>query len=280
MQRAVDQIIAQRSLKIRVNQSILDRGRIARLHTQINQEMKIRLTKMKINKRIKALALRAKLNWLKRKRGEIVVQMGSAEMKDESMKRKVIYVEETREKTQYQKWAEQVEKKTKNRSAFSVYQLVFRQRSLKAKVMQEIIRIGEYKKYKRAMLMELRMIKLKQLVSREIKRYGEQRVRKALLVEAIQVRGNKARVCHAIRMRTHWLLNSRLRFIRQKQQYLKARDSHGQRRKYELIRERAEQRHRRQQVDRILLQSRLKEKTTRAIEMLGRQKNLEETFGH
>eukprot|EP00497_Spongosphaera_streptacantha_P002387 TRINITY_DN2992_c0_g1_i1.p1 TRINITY_DN2992_c0_g1~~TRINITY_DN2992_c0_g1_i1.p1 ORF type:complete len:353 (+),score=86.76 TRINITY_DN2992_c0_g1_i1:13-1071(+) len=178
MQRAVDQIIAQRSRKIRVNREIVDAAaakeedaRIARLHELVNQEMKIRLTKMKINKRIKSLAPQAKLNWLRRKRGEVLSKMGQAEMRQECLKRKIV-VTESSEPTPYQKWAAQLKKKKPKSSAFSVYQLVFRQRSLKAKVMEEIVRIGQYKRYKRAMLMELRMIKLKQLVGREIIKFG------------------------------------------------------------------------------------------------------------
>merc|ERR1719204_1493471 len=72
-------------------------------------------------------------------------------------------------------------------------------------------------------------------------------------------------------MHKHYLLDSRLRFIQQKQEYQKEKEM---RRKYEQLRERAEQRRRRQQVDRLILQSRLKERCNKAIDQIGKQRTL------
>lgn len=218
---------------------------------------------MKINNRITELALRAKINFLKKQRGEVIREMGERKITKKSEPSETI-----RGLTQ--------------RSVNSVYAQVFAQRNWRAKVMIEIRTLRTIRENKRKVLEELKMIKARQLIGIEIKKIGAQRAAKRQVIQDIKQRGLKAKVNTAIKATV--LANQRTNFLMKRQAYLKRRtimqiQSMGKRmRMLEELRERSKQMQRRKQVDAIIQASKAKAKCCRAIVALGTQRALKKAL--
>merc|ERR1719461_2819043 len=142
---------------------------------------------------------------------------------------------------------------------------VLRQRELKALLNHDIRQRQQAYVNKQIMLQELRMVKLKMMIGREIKQIGYYKQKKREINQIIKARGAHARCVWMIRNGKHWILNPKTRYQRIRQAHLKSRLVEqirvmGNRmRCVEEIRLRGEQMRRRKQIDMIMAQSARKE---------------------
>merc|ERR1711920_150261 len=176
------------------------------LTDKYSQIKRTRELKRAVNKEIEKMQMRKRLHQLRQKRGPIILALAQVDKKQIALKKTLM--KEVRDKHTEKYMLKVLEERARAHERMQKIEQVLRQRELKTRVNREIIQARRQYLCKKQMLGELRMIKLKMLVGREIKKIGEIKRNYRAVVQDIQARGEKARVVIQIKNKQHWMLDA------------------------------------------------------------------------
>jgi len=245
------------------------------LTDKYSQIKRTRELKRAVNNEIEKMQLRKRLQQCRKRRGPIILALAQVDNKQIAFKKKLM--KEVRDKYIEKYMLKVLEDRARARNRMQKIEQVLKQRELKTRVNREIIQARKQYLCKKQMLGELRMIKLKMLVGREIKKIGEIKRNYRAVVQDIQARGDKARVVIQIKNKQHWMLDVKGKKIRAAQAKLYSRVVEqitimGRRvRVIEELRWREENARRRKQIKVILAQRKRKEACLREMERAKRK---------